>query len=204
MKKLIPQTEAFLRNVRWKTFWSERAGNNDEETTLNHRREIITDFKLTKTPPQHELLKPFERDMYNFIGNIEFCKVNDPALQKMGEEARRINNSDMVIVNVDKTGNKYEMSASDYKKLLHENITRDYKLDRNNKLASINQDTVDHARNLDIEDRMECHSESNAFLTIKDHKDGFPNSIKCRVINPASDRYPTVTTYPSHSPPIGT
>ena len=34
---------------------------------------------------------------------------------------------------------------------------------------------------------MECHSESNAFLTIKDHKNNFPNSIKCRVINPASN-----------------
>ena len=79
------------------------------------------------------------------------------------------------------------MSASDYKKLLHENITRDYKLDRNDKLTSINQDTLDHARNLNIEDRMECHSESNALLTIKDHKEGFPNSIKCRVINPASN-----------------
>ena len=54
-------------------------------------------------------------------------------------------------------------------------------------LNSINQDTLDHARNLDIEDRMECHSEQNAFLNIKDHKEGFPNSIKCRVINPASN-----------------
>ena len=119
--------------------------------------------------------------------NIYKRKVNDPALQKMGDEAKRINNSDMIIVNADKTGNKYEMSASDYKKFLHENITRDYKLDRTNKLESINQDTLNHARNLDIEDRMECHSESNAFLTIKDHKEGFPNSIKCRVINPASN-----------------
>ena len=34
---------------------------------------------------------------------------------------------------------------------------------------------------------MECHSEANAFITIKDHKQEFPNSIKCRVINPASN-----------------
>ena len=93
----------------------------------------------------------------------------------------------MVIVNADKTGNKYEMSASDYKQLLHDNITRDYKLDSGNNLASINRETKNHARTLDTEDRMECHSESNAFLTIKDHKEGFPNSIKCRIINPASN-----------------
>ena len=34
---------------------------------------------------------------------------------------------------------------------------------------------------------MERHSESNAFLTIKDHKQDFPNSVKCRIINPASN-----------------
>ena len=54
-------------------------------------------------------------------------------------------------------------------------------------LAEINCDTQKHARILELDDKMECHSESNAFLTIKDHKNDFPNSIKCRVINPASN-----------------
>ena len=40
---------------------------------------------------------------------------------------------------------------------------------------------------MEIEDKMERHSKSNAFITIKDHKQEFPNSIKCRVINPASN-----------------
>ena len=93
----------------------------------------------------------------------------------------------MVIVNADKTGNKYEMSAANYKQLLHDNITRGYKLDSDNKLASINKDTKDHAKTLEIDDRMECHSEANAFLTMKDHNDEFANNVKCRVINPASN-----------------
>ena len=44
-----------------------------------------------------------------------------------------------------------------------------------------------HQRSLQIVDRMERHSESNAFLTIKDRKQEFPNTIKCRIINPASN-----------------
>ena len=80
------------------------------------------------------------------------------------------------------------MESSDYRKLLQENITRDYKLDNQNKLAEINYDNQKHARILELDDRMECHSESNAFITIKDHKNDFPNSIKCRVINPASQQ----------------
>ena len=88
--------------MRWKTFWFEKKGdNNDEDAIQSHRREITADFKSTKTPPQHELLKPFERDIYNLIKNIEFRRVNDPALQKLGEEAKRINKSNMVIVNAD-------------------------------------------------------------------------------------------------------
>ena len=101
----------------------------------------------------------------------------------MNEEVKRINKS----ANADKTGNKYEMEPSDYRKLLQENITRDYKLDNQNKLAEINSDTQKYARILELDDKMECHSESNAFSTIKDHMSDFPNSIKCRVINPVSN-----------------
>ena len=164
----------------------EKKGDTDNETDKNHRKEITRDFKSTKAPPQSELLKPFERDIYNLIGNIEFRRVDDPTLQEMGEEVKRINDSSKVIVNADKTGNKYEIEPSDYKKLLHNIITQDYKLDTDNKLADINKGTQKYARALEIEDKMECHSKSKAFITIKDHKQEFPNSIKCQVINPAS------------------
>ena len=174
--------------MRWRAFWFDKKGDtDDDEAEKSHRMEITKDFKSTKTPPQHELLRPFERDVYNLIGNIEFCRVDDPTLHKINEEVKRINKSTKVIVNADKTGNKYEMEPSDYRKLLQENITRDYKLDNQNKLAEINSDTQKYARILELDDKMECHSESNAFITIKDHKSDFPNSIKCRVINPASN-----------------
>ena len=88
-------------------------------------------------------------------------------------------------MNADKTSNKYEIAASDYQRLMHENLSRDYRLDDGNKLLDINNDTRKFARSLDIGDRMESHSQANAFLTIKDHKEDFPNTVKCRVINPA-------------------
>ena len=49
------------------------------------------------------------------------------------------------------------------------------------------EDIQKYARALEMEDRMECHSEANAFITIKDHKQELTNCIKCRVINPASN-----------------
>ena len=82
----ISQTETFLKNIRWKTFWFERNGsNNDEDNSTDRRKEIAMDFKSTKTPPQHELLKPFERDIYNLIGNIQFRTVNDPGLKELSK-----------------------------------------------------------------------------------------------------------------------
>ena len=183
LKKLISQTESFLKNMRWKAFWFERNGSNDdEENNPDHRKEIT---KSTKTPPQHELLKPFERDIYHLIGNIQFRKVNDPGLLKLKDEVKKINEINKIIVKADKTGNINEVSATDHDRLMQENLTRDYKLDHDKNLSDIDKDARNHDHSLDITDRMECHSCSSAFLTIKDHKEDFPNTIKCRVINPA-------------------
>ena len=38
---------------------------------------------------------------------------------------------------------------------------------------------------LGISDRVEPMPHQDAYLTIKDHKDGFPDEVKCRLINPA-------------------
>ena len=36
-----------------------------------------------------------------------------------------------------------------------------------------------------IDDKMEQHTSTPAFITLKDHKENFPTDIKCRLINPA-------------------
>ena len=41
------------------------------------------------------------------------------------------------------------------------------------------------AKNLKIDDRVQQFSRRNSYITIKDHKENFPNTIKCRLINPA-------------------
>ena len=45
--------------------------------------------------------------MYNLTGNVQFRYVYDPTLLKIGEEAKKIKDSDEIIINADKTGNKY-------------------------------------------------------------------------------------------------
>ena len=41
------------------------------------------------------------------------------------------------------------------------------------------------AKNLSLEDKMECYSGSHAHITLKDNKGNFRNNIKCRLINPS-------------------
>ena len=41
------------------------------------------------------------------------------------------------------------------------------------------------AHKLEIDDRVEKMQETEAFLTIKDHKEGFPHRLSFRLINPS-------------------
>ena len=68
-----------------------------------------------------------------------------------------------------------------------QNITKDYKVpvDPIGTKHDINRRTNGHARKLEIEDRMECYTETPCYITLKDHKGNFSNNPKCRLINPA-------------------
>ena len=50
---------------------------------------------------------------------------------------------------------------------------------------AINSEAKTIARELQLDSRIERFSDKNAFVTIKDHKENFPNNLKCRLINPA-------------------
>ena len=49
----------------------------------------------------------------------------------------------------------------------------------------LNKSAKKIAKKLEIDDRVEKMQETEAFITIKDHKEGFPHSLSCRLINPS-------------------
>ena len=77
------------------------------------------------------------------------------------------------------------MSVDDYNKLLTENITSAYRKSDEEVVNSINNEAKSIAKNLKIDDRVQQFSHRNSYITIKDHKENFPNTIKCRLINSA-------------------
>ena len=68
--------------------------------------------------------------------------------------------------------------------LLKENITKNYKSNIT-KLHNINKSAKKITEKLPVSDRIEKMQETEAYITIKDHKESFPNKIPCRLINPS-------------------
>ena len=87
-------------------------------------------------------------------------------------------------VPADKTTNLYKVSVDEYEKLLDKNIQNDYKkstITDANKLLNIDKGV---AEELDLDDRIEIPAKSEAYITLKDHKENFHNNPKCRLLNP--------------------
>ena len=68
---------------------------------------------------------------------------------------------------------------------MHENITETYKKCNTNKSNSINLRAKQITSKLLIDDRLQKLNENEAYVTIKDHKVGFPDKISYRLKNPS-------------------
>ena len=134
-------------------------------------------------PPQHKVLTLFENDKYDLAKSIRFRKTGNKFQQHLNEDIKSIKQSESLYVPADKTTNIYKVKPDDYNKLQIESITAVFKRTDENVVKSINKEVQTIAYKLDLHDRIECHSRSSAFITLKDHKDGFVNNPKCRVLN---------------------
>ena len=48
---------------------------------------------------------------------------------------------------------------------------------------------------LEIADRVEITNKAEAYITVKDHKDAFPNKVSTRLINPCKPELGKVSNY---------
>ena len=119
------------------------------------------------------------------IKNIEFKFVSNNFQRQLTDDIKAINNSDKVFVSADKSRNIYKMDKEQYTKLLNENITKADRKTNKISVKKINKDAKKIAKSLSIDDRVEKMQKSLTYITVKDHKDNFPHSISCRLINPS-------------------
>ena len=192
LKKLILQTENFIKRLRWKAFWFESSGKEPPNLDANNQNENYG-FKSSNTPPQHPDLLKFEADMYEMISNVKFQNANSKFQSEMQNDLKKLKSGGKVVVEADKTSNLYQLDPEKYNRLLNDNITKDYKVAPNGTKEDINRRTNILARKLKIDDKMECYTEIPCFITLKDHKDNFTSNTKCRLINPAKSNLGSVS-----------
>ena len=64
-------------------------------------------------------------------------------------------------------------------------ITDTYKIDHNDTISQINNDTLKFAKILHIEDKFGKFDMKDAYILFKDHKPNFENKLQSRLINPS-------------------
>ena len=181
LKKLIEMAESVMKRMRWRAFFFLR--NDDEE--VEQGEEVHYGFNSRRCPPQMDELKPFEEDMAKLIGNIQFRRPRDIFQSTLQRDVANIRGSRDVFVPADKTKNIYRMERAQYERLLRENITKHYKVAEEDAYDRINSEARTIASGLNISDRMDAMAKRESFITLKDHKDNFENTLPCRLINPA-------------------
>ena len=180
MQRMMAKTEEFVQRLRWKSFYYLNPSDKPTKRTFG--------FKTTRTAPQVKELQRFENDLYGIISDLEFTNFRSPFSRQLSKDVRRINSSRNIFLIADKTRNIYEVSVDTYNKLLSDNVTSKYKKSTAGCIAEVNSEAREIAARLEIDDRVECIAEENAFITIKDHKPNFKNNTKCRLINPAKSQ----------------
>ena len=130
-------------------------------------------------------MENFEKDVMNIVKNLELIKMKDEFQDRLKEDVKKINVSPNILIFADKTSNIYEQNPEEHRKILKEHITKTYKKAPNNLEHEINLEVKEIAEKLELDDRMNCLAKTQAFITMKDHKEDLRTNSTCRLINPA-------------------
>ena len=98
-------------------------------------------------------------------------------------DIKKMNESNKLIIPADKS--KKYIQNNDYSKYVRDNVTKTYKHSTANRAKNINYKAKSLAEQLAVDDRIEKMEETEAYITVKDHKEAFPHKLSFRLINPS-------------------
>ena len=176
--QLVRRTEDLISRMRWKLFWIRNPRQNEQKQTFG--------FRTTNPAPYMEELNGFEKDLWKMVKNVKFKPVPRSVFKdNLKEAVKKINNSNEILVKGDKSRNIYKVPVEEYKQKVFDNISLDYNRCDKAKVDDVNSEAALIANYFDLSDRIDCLSEANAFITIKDHKSSFPSRPEYRLLNPS-------------------
>ena len=135
--------------MRWKAFYFLKKNNNSNETA----RETFG-LKPKRNPAQITEMQCTEKDLLDMIKSLKFRNVQDDFQTQMKHDILKIKSSPNVFVFADKTRNLYEIPPNDYKRLLHENITKSYTKSTKRLENAINMEAKHIAENIKLDNAL--------------------------------------------------
>ena len=187
LENLVDQISKFMRRLKWSLYFKLNPDIKPEQKETYG-------FKSRNAPPQFNsqnfgehfaALKAFEDSVYALPRHVKLKHYSCEYQDKLRDTIRRIDECKNVIVAADKTRNFYSVAPESYVKKRNENIQKEYKKVDREKVVKVNESSAQIAKKLDLHDRMQGYRECESFVTVKDHKEEWPEVVKCRLLNPA-------------------
>ena len=138
INKMFDQKIKFVNRMRWRAFFYEMHNNGTEQTIQRTKGQAST---AQEDRHQKWKKKAFETDLFDSIKEINFKSIN-PNTKTQYKNIKKLLSANKIIVPSDKTSNFYYVNIKTCKKLLLENITKDFKITDNNTINFINSETA--------------------------------------------------------------
>ena len=90
-----------------------------------------------------------------------------------------------MLIPTPKSRNIFIIQKDDHNIYVRDYVTQTYKCSTANRVKNINYKAKLLAEKLAIDDRIEKMEETEAYITVKDHKDGFPHKLSFCLIKPS-------------------
>ena len=118
------------------------------------------------------------------IRDVEFRRFSNDFQERIKEDVRTIRDTQELIIEADKTSNKYKLPVPEYKRLLDKGIHKEYKKVAPQDLRRANDSQKEVVKNYDLGLRVMATQARPARASLKDHKDHFQEDPKIRLNNP--------------------
>ena len=179
--RLIEMVESLIKRMRWRAIFFMKGQGDKAEL----QQQDNFGFKSRKCPPQVEELEPFENDLLRMVESVEFKRTTDSFQRRLEDDIAHIRESSDIFVAADKTRTMYAVNKDRYEKMMHDNVTKNYKQAPEETYDDISVEARNIANARGLDERMDCMAKKDADVTLKDNKDNFSANLPCRLINPA-------------------
>ena len=190
MKKLIAQMEKIIKRMRWKALFflkdQDKYKNLVEEIEFYGKEEKYG-FKSVKKPPPIKEMEFFEKEFYEIARKITFRDDNNYGKfqKELNKGLSIINKSKKIIIPADKSNNYYTCDTASYRNLRNKNVENGFMKTTLEEVNKVDMKSSEIAKKLNLDKRMQKYSNSECFVTLKDHKSNFVSRPECRLLNPA-------------------